>query len=200
MKPIKDILEKTKPHFEKGGKMEKFHTLFDAMETFLFVPERTTRSDNLKSGVHVRDSIDLKRTMMTVIIALIPCTLFGIWNTGYQHYLAVGEDYTFMDCFIYGLWEVLPIIIVSYVSGLTIEIIFATSRGEQVNEGFLVSGLLIPLVLPVSIPLWMVAVATIFAVLIGKEVFGGTGMNILNVALTARAFLFFGYPTEMSGN
>jgi Na+-transporting NADH:ubiquinone oxidoreductase subunit B len=199
MKPLRSLLNSIKPHFEKGGKLEKFHPAYDAIETFLFVPGHTTHG-----GVHIRDSIDLKRTMITVVLALVPCLLFGIWNAGHQHYLAFGmytglED-GFIEKFLFGLSRVLPIIVVSYVSGLTVEFIAAIIRKHSVNEGFLVTGMLIPLVLPVDIPLWMVAVATIFAVIIGKEVFGGTGMNILNPALTARAFLFFAYPAFMSGD
>lgn len=195
MNPIHNLLEKVKPNFEKGGKFEKFYPVYDGMATFLFVPGHTTHS-----GSHIRDGIDLKRTMIMVVFAMIPALLFGIWNTGYQHFLALGETVTFMDQFIYGAIQVLPIVIVSYGVGLGVEFIFCIINKHQINEGFLVSGMLIPLILPVEIPLWMVAAATIFAVVIGKEVFGGTGMNIVNVALTARAFLFFAYPTWMSGD
>ena len=197
MKPIRKILDKVKPNFEKGGKLEKFYPAFNAFETFLFVPEHTAPAQ----GAHIRDAIDLKRTMILVVISLIPCLLFGIWNTGYQHYLALGiTDATFLQQVGFGAIKVLPIVIVSYVTGLTVEFIFAIIRKHTINEGFLVTGMLIPLVMPVDVPLWMVSVSTIFAVIIGKEVFGGTGMNILNPALTARAFLFFAYPTKMSGN
>lgn len=197
MKPIRKILDKVKPNFEKGGKLEKFYPAFNAFETFLFVPEHTAPAQ----GAHIRDAIDLKRTMILVVISLVPCLLFGIWNTGYQHYLALGiTDATFLQQFGFGAIKVLPIVIVSYVTGLTVEFIFAIIRKHTINEGFLVTGMLIPLVMPVDVPLWMVSVSTIFAVIIGKEVFGGTGMNILNPALTARAFLFFAYPTKMSGN
>ncbi len=189
-----NLVEKVKPHFEKGGQLEKFHRTFEAFETFLFVQGNVTRR-----GSHIRDAMDMKRTMFHVVIALVPVMLFGMWNVGYQHYLAIGTEAAFIDQFIYGLIRVLPLIIVSYASGLAIEFIFATVRDHEVNEGFLVSGLLIPLVIPVTTPLWMVAVATIFAVIIGKEVFGGTGMNILNPALLARAFLFFAYPSYLSG-
>ena len=152
-------------------------------------------------GAHVRDAIDLKRTMILVVISLVPCLLFGMWNVGYQHHLALGiTDASLMDNFIFGAIKVMPLVIVSYGAGLTVEFIFAIIRKHTINEGFLVSGMLIPLVMPVDVPLWMVAVSTVFAVIIGKEVFGGTGMNILNPALTARAFLFFAYPTKMSGN
>lgn len=197
MKPIRNLLEKIKPNFEKGGRFEKFYPAFNAFETFLFVPGETTPS----AGTHVRDAIDLKRTMILVVLSMLPCLLFGMWNTGYQHYKALGiTDASLSGNFIFGATKVLPIVVVSYASGLGVEFLFAIIRKHTVNEGFLVSGMLIPLVMPVDVPLWMVAVATIFAVIIGKEVFGGTGMNILNPALTARAFLFFGYPAKMSGN
>lgn len=197
MKPLRKILDKIKPHFEKGGKLEKLYPAFDAFETFLFVPNHTTGA----RGAHIRDAIDLKRTMILVVVSLIPCLLFGMWNVGYQHHLAVGlPDASLTDNFIFGALRVMPLVIVSYGSGLAVEFTFAIIRKHSVNEGFLVSGMLIPLVMPVDVPLWMVAVSTIFAVIIGKEVFGGTGMNILNPALTARAFLFFAYPTKMSGN
>ena len=197
MKPLRKILDKIKPHFERDGKLEKFYPAFNAFETFLFVPDHTTSF----KGTHIRDAIDLKRTMILVVLSLIPCLLFGMWNVGYQHYLALGvTDVSLIDNFIFGAIKVLPLVIVSYVAGLTVEFIFAIIRKHTINEGFLVSGMLIPLVMPVDVPLWMVAVSTVFAVIIGKEVFGGTGMNILNPALTARAFLFFAYPTKMSGN
>ena len=197
MRPLRNILEKVKPNFEKGGKLEKFYPAFNALETFLFVPGETTPP----TGTHVRDAIDLKRTMILVVISLLPCLLFGMWNTGYQHYRALGiTDKSFFDLFAFGAIKVLPIVIVTYVAGLSIEFLFAIIRKHKVNEGFLVTGMLIPLVMPVDVPLWMVALATIFAVIIGKEVFGGTGMNVLNPALTARAFLFFAYPTQMSGD
>lgn len=195
MKALRKQLDKIKPQFEKGGKFEKLHSTFDAFETFLFVPDKTTHK-----GSHIRDSIDMKRTMSIVVIALIPTLLFGIWNAGHQHFLSMGETVAFWDKVIFGLWKVLPIVVVSYVVGLGIEFAFAQIRNHEVNEGFLVSGMLIPLILPADIPLWMVAIATAFAVIIGKEVFGGTGMNILNPALTARAFLFFAYPASMSGD
>lgn len=197
MKPLRNLLNNLKPNFEKGGKLEKFHPAFDAFETFLFVPNHTTKS----KGTQVRDAIDLKRTMILVVLSLIPCLLFGMWNIGYQHHLALGiVDISLTDNFIFGAIKVLPLILVSYGAGLTTEFIFAIIRKHTINEGFLVSGMLIPLIMPIDVPLWMLAVATIFAVIIGKEVFGGTGMNILNPALTARAFLFFAYPTKMSGN
>lgn len=197
MKPIRNLLKKIKPNFEKGGKLEKFYPVYNAFETFLFVPGETAPS----AGAQIRDAVDLKRTMILVVLSLVPCLLFGIWNTGYQHYLAVGiTDSSLLNNFLFGAKKVIPIVITSYVAGLTTEFIFAIIRKHTINEGFLVSGMLIPLVMPVDVPLWMVAVATIFAVVIGKEVFGGTGMNVLNPALTARAFLFFAYPTKMSGN
>jgi Na+-transporting NADH:ubiquinone oxidoreductase subunit B len=187
--------ENIRPMFEKGGKFEKLHSVYDGFATFLFVPGHTTHS-----GAHIRDGIDMKRTMITVVMAMVPALLFGIWNTGYQHFLSHGIESTFGEQFIYGLIQVLPIIVVSYGVGLAIEFAFAQVRGHGINEGYLVTGMLIPLVLPATIPLWMVAVASAFAVIIGKEVFGGTGMNILNPALTARVFLFFAYPAAMSGD
>ena len=196
MKLFKNILNSVKPHFEKGGKLEKLYPAYDAFETFLFVPDHTSHT-----GAHMRDAIDLKRTMFTVVLALIPALIFGMWNTGCQHFLALGI--TEPDCvesLIYGATKILPMIIVSYGVGLGIEFAFAISRGHSVNEGYLVTGLLIPMIMPADLPLWMLAVAVVFAVVIGKEVFGGTGMNILNPALTARAFLFFAYPTMMSGD
>lgn len=195
MKALRNYLNKVKPQFEKGGRFEKLQSTFDAFETFLFVPDKTTHT-----GSHIRDSIDLKRTMSMVIIAMLPALLFGIWNTGYQHFLSLGQQAGFMDIVGYGLWKVLPIIIVSYVAGLGVEFIFAQIRGHEVNEGYLVSGMLIPLVMPVDVPLWMVALASIFAVIIGKETFGGTGMNIFNPALLARAFIFFAYPAKITGD
>ena len=195
MKALRKQLDKIKPQFQKGGKFEKLHSSFDAFETFLFVPDKTTAH-----GSHIRDSIDMKRTMSIVVIAMIPALLFGMWNIGHQHFLSIGETAALLEKFLFGLGKALPIIVVSYVTGLGIEFAFAQFRGHEVNEGFLVSGMLIPLVVPPDIPLWMVAVATAFAVVIGKEVFGGTGMNILNPALTARAFLFFAYPAQLSGD
>lgn len=195
MKVLRDFLDKQKPHFEKGGRFEKLHSTFDAFETFLYVPDKVTTS-----GAHIRDAIDMKRTMIIVVLALIPPLLFGIWNVGYQHFISNGMTPDFWPMVGYGFVKVFPIIVVSYVVGLGIEFAFAQVRHHEVNEGFLVSGMLIPLVMPPDVPLWMVAVATAFAVVIGKEVFGGTGMNVLNPALTARAFLFFAYPSEMSGD
>ncbi len=194
MKLVRNLLDSIKPHFEKGGKLEKLQPAFDAFETFAFVPGHTAHS-----GAHIRDGIDLKRTMINVVLALMPPLFFGMWNVGYQHFLALGIESDLMQNMIFGAGKVLPIIIVSYVSGLTVEFAFAVIKKHQINEGFLVTGMLIPLVMPVTIPLWMVAVATVFAVVIGKEVFGGTGMNLLNPALVARCFLFFAYPAAMSG-
>ncbi len=195
MRSLRKLLDHIKPHFEKGGRFEKLQSTFEAFETFLFVPNQVTTQ-----RAHIRDNMDMKRTMSLVVISLIPALLFGMWNVGNQHYLATGQEGTTLQVFWEGFNLVLPIVVVSYITGLAIEFMFAQIRGHEVNEGFLVTGMLIPLVLPVDIPLWMVAVATAFAVIIGKEVFGGTGMNILNPALTARAFLFFAYPVYMSGN
>lgn len=195
MKSLRNFLDRIKPQFEKGGKFEKLQSTFDAFETFLFVPNKVTQS-----GSHIRDAIDMKRTMSVVIIALMPALLFGMYNVGYQHYLSHGETMGFWQTFWYGFLKVFPIIVVSYVVGLGIEFAFAQYRGHEVNEGYLVTGMLIPLVMPPDIPLWMVAVSVAFAVIFGKEVFGGTGMNVLNPALTARAFLFFAYPQDMSGD
>lgn len=200
MKLFENILGSLKPHFEEGGKLNKLYYAYDAFETFLFVPGHSTDP----GGTHIKDGIDLKRTMFTVVVAMIPCLLFGIWNVGHQHYIAMGEflgaGEGFMDKVMYGALKVLPIVIVSYGVGLGVEFAFAVARKHPVNEGFLVTGMLIPLVMPPTVPLWMVAVATIFAVVVGKEAFGGTGMNILNVALTARVFIFFAHPTFISGD
>ena len=195
MKLFKNILNSVKPHFESGGKLEKLYPAYDAFETFLFVPDHTTHK-----GTHIKDAIDLKRTMAFVVLAMLPCILFGMWNIGDQYYSAINVEATFFENLIFGFWKFLPLLIVSYAVGLTVEFAFAISRGHSVNEGYLVSGMLIPLIMPVDVPLWMLAVSVVFAVVIGKEVFGGTGMNILNPALTARAFLFFAYPSYMSGD
>jgi Na+-transporting NADH:ubiquinone oxidoreductase subunit B len=195
MNIIKKIFDKAKPNFEEGGRFSKLHSTFDAFETLFFVPATTN-----KNGVHVRDYMDMKRTMIIVVIAVFPALLFGIWNTGYQHSMATGIEVSFWAMVWHGFIKVFPIIVVSYITGLSIEFGFAQWRKHEVNEGFLVTGMLIPLVLPVNIPLWMVVIATAFAVVIGKEVFGGTGMNIWNPALLARAFLFFAYPAKMSGD
>jgi len=194
---LKHQIEKIKPHFEKGGKWERHYYSFEALETFLFAPATT----NGLKGSQIRDAIDLKRLMMTVIISMVPCLLFGIWNVGHQHFMAIGQaGATLGEKFLVGSIQVLPVVVVSYGVGLGIEFIFATFRRHPVNEGFLVTGMLIPLVMPPDIPLWQVAVATVFAVIIGKEAFGGTGMNVVNIALTARAFLYFAYPTDISGD
>lgn len=195
MKFIRKQLDKMKPSFEKGGKLSSFHSTFEAIETLFFVPDRTS-----KSGIHIHDNKDSKRLMIIVVLAMVPALLFGMWNTGHQHFLSINETVDFWTSFWYGFIQVLPIIIVSYAVGLGLEIVFAQLRGHDVKEGFFVSGMLIPLILPVNTPLWMVAVATAFAVIIGVEAFGGAGMNILNPALTARAFLFFAYPSHMSGD
>ncbi len=193
---LRKYLDKIKPQFEKGGRFSKLHSTFDAFETFLYVPNTVT-----KSGSHIRDAIELKRTMSVVVIALLPALLFGMYNVGLQHFRAIGlGDKAVMECFEFGFLKVLPIIVVSYVVGLGIEFLFAQIRGHEVNEGFLVSGMLIPLVMPVDAPLWMVGVSTAFAVIIGKEVFGGTGMNVFNPALIARAFMFFAYTPYISGD
>ena len=196
MNVLRNLVDRIKPTFEKGGKLGFLHSTFDAFETFLFVPNTVTRR-----GSHVRDCVDLKRVMIMVVLALVPAMLFGIWNTGYQHKLAFGlTDWTFWNVVLYGLAKVLPLYVVSYLVGLGIEFVSAQIKGHEVNEGYLVSGMLIPLIVPVDVPLWMLAIAVAFAVLIGKEVFGGTGMNIWNPALLTRAFLFFSYPSKMSGD
>ena len=196
MNGLRKIVDKIKPTFEKGGKLGFLHSTFDAFETFLFVPDTVTRK-----GSHVRDCVDLKRVMIMVVLALVPAMLFGIWNTGYQHKLAFGlTDWGFWTMVWYGILKVVPLYLVSYIVGLAIEFTSAQIKGHEVNEGYLVSGMLIPLIVPVDVPLWMLAIAVAFAVIIGKEVFGGTGMNIWNPALLARAFLFFSYPSKMSGD
>ncbi len=193
---IRKQLDKIKPAFEKGGKLEAFHTAFDAFETFLFVPN--TRRNK---GVHVHDAMDSKRMMTMVIFALMPALLFGMYNLGYQHYIAIGQaEVGFFEKFIYGLLSMLPQILVSYIVGLGIEFVIASVKHEEVAEGFLVTGMLIPMIIPVETPLWMIGLATAFAVVFAKEVFGGTGYNICNVALITRAFLFFSYPAAMSGD
>ena len=194
MKALRNYLNTIKPNFEKGGKLAMFHSVFEGFETFLFVPNHTS-----KSGVHIHDSVDSKRTMTVVILALMPALLFGMYNIGYQHNLAIGADPGFIMTFIFGFLAVLPKIIVSYVVGLGIEFAIAQVKGHEIQEGFLVSGMLIPMIVPIDTPLWMIAVATAFAVVFAKEVFGGTGYNIFNVALVTRAFLFFAYPAAMSG-
>ena len=197
MKFLRKIFDDAHEKLSSNEKTKKFFPLIDAFDTLMFTPNHVTNK-----GSHIRDAIDLKRTMMLVIIALVPCLLFGIYNTGYQHFRVLNQlaDVSFFEIILKGAFVVLPLVVVSYGAGLLVEFIFAIRNGHTVQEGFLVSGMLIPLCMPADVPLWMVAVATMFAVVIGKEVFGGTGMNILNVALTARAFLFFAHPTKMSGN
>lgn len=195
MKALRNYLDKIKPNFEKDGKLHAFRSVFDGLETFLFVPNVTS-----KSGTHIHDSIDSKRIMSMVVIALIPALLFGMYNVGYQHFHATGAAGSFIQMFAYGFLAVLPKIIVSYVVGLGIEFVIAQWKNEEIQEGFLVSGILIPMIVPVDCPLWILAVATAFAVIFAKEVFGGTGMNVFNVALITRVFMFFAYPTKMSGD
>ena len=195
MNGLRKLVDKVKPTFEKGGKLGFLHSTFDAFETFLFVPNTVTTK-----GAHIRDCVDLKRVMIMVVISLVPAMLFGIWNTGYQHSLAYGLDWGFWPIVGYGLVKVIPLYLVSYIVGLAIEFTSAQLRGHEVNEGYLVSGMLIPLIVPVDVPLWMLAIAVAFAVIFGKECFGGTGMNIWNPALLTRAFLFFSYPSKMSGD
>ena len=194
---LRNYLNKVKPNFEEGGKLHAFRSIFDGFETFLYVP-----NDTAKTGVHIHDAIDSKRIMSMVVIALMPAMLFGMYNVGYQNYLAAGTlaSASFLDLFIFGFLAVLPKILVSYIVGLGIEFAWAQWKGEEIQEGFLVSGILIPLIIPVNCPLWILAIAVAFAVIIGKEIFGGTGMNIFNPALLCRAFLFFAYPTKMSGD
>ncbi len=196
MESLRKYLDKIKPNFEEGGKCSKLKSTFEAFESFLFVPNEQTPA----KGAHIRDAVDLKRTITVVLIALMPALFFGMWNVGHFHYQMTGEEAGLFGKFFYGLVAMLPNIIASYVCGLFLEFMFAQIRKEQVNEGFLATGLLIPMICPVDTPCWMVGIATMFAVLIGKEVFGGTGMNIVNPALLARAFLFFAYPGKMSGD
>ena len=197
MSALRNYLNKIKPNFEEGGKLHAFHSLFDGFETFLYVPNKTSRN-----GVHIHDAIDSKRIMSVVVLALMPALLFGMYNIGYQNYLAAGtlETAGFFSIFFYGFLAVLPKILVSYIVGLGIEFAWAQWKKEEIQEGFLVSGILIPLIIPVNCPLWILAIAVAFAVIIGKEIFGGTGMNIFNPALICRAFLFFAYPSMMSGD
>ena len=197
MKAIKKYIDsKLKPQFEGEGKLHAFCSLFDGFYTFMYVPNDTAKV----RGAHIHDAIDSKRIMSFVVIALLPCLLFGMYNVGFQHYLAIGEEASFITTFLYGCAAVLPKVVVSYVVGLGIEFTVAQWKKEEIQEGFLVSGMLIPLIVPINCPLWIIAVATAFAVIFAKEVFGGTGMNIFNVALVTRAFLFFSYPTMMSGD
>lgn len=195
MQFLNNLMEKYRPHFKKGGKFEKYGPAWFGIDTFLFTPNHTTWR-----GSHIRDGIDLKRVMIIVVFALIPATLFGIWNIGYQHFSQLGIESSFWELFWYGSIRFLPMLIISYAVGLGIEFAYAVFRGHAVNEGYLVSGILIPLIMPIDLPLWMLTVSVIFAVIIGKEAFGGTGMNILNPALVARAFAFFSYAGSMSGD
>jgi len=192
---LRKKLDSLKPHFTEGGKLAKLQSVFEGFESFMFVPNTVTHK-----GSHVRDANDMKRTMIVVVIALIPALLFGAYNTGLQHFRAIGIDTGILQNFWFGFLKILPLIVVSYAVGLGIEFAAAQIRGHEINEGFLVTGLLIPLIMPVDVPLWMLALATAFAVIIGVEIFGGPGMNILNPALTARAFLFFSYPGWMTGD
>ena len=192
---IKKYFDKIRPNFEEGGKLQSLHSVFEGMETFLLIPNSTA-----SSGVSIHDSIDSKRIMSMVVIALIPALLFGMYNIGYQNYLAAGVEGSFIEMFAYGFLQLLPKIVVSYLVGLGIEFIFAQVKHEEIQEGYLVTGLMMPLILPINCPLWMMAIAIAFSVILVKELFGGTGMNIFNVALAARAFLFFSYPTKMSGD
>ncbi len=194
---LKKYLDRIRPNFEEGGKLHAFHSVFDGFDTFLFTPSTTSGA----RGTQIHDSIDSKRTMIIVVAALMPCFFFGMYNTGYQHQLALGLDtFPFWEMMLFGFLCVLPRVIVAYVVGLGIEFIVAQWRREEIQEGFLVTGILIPMILPVETPLWMIAVATAFSVIFVKEVFGGTGYNVLNVALVTRAFLFFAYPAQMSGD
>lgn len=197
MSALRNYLNRIKPNFEEGGKLHALHSLFDGFETFLYVPNKTARN-----GVHIHDAIDSKRIMSMVVIALMPALLFGMYNIGYQNYTASGtiENAGFFELFFFGFFAVLPKILVSYIVGLGIEFAWAQWKGEEIQEGFLVSGILIPMIIPVNCPLWILAIAVAFAVIIGKEIFGGTGMNIFNPALICRAFLFFAYPSMMSGD
>lgn len=201
MKGLRHWIDHIKPTFDEGGRFAWLKSTFEAFETFAFTPNTVTRQ-----GSHIRDAVDMKRTMILVVFALVPALLFGMWNIGYQHFSALSPSafstlcHPFWQCFWFGLLRMLPLIVVSYVVGLAIEFAFAQIRHHEVNEGFLVTGLIIPMIVPVTTPLWQLALAVAFAVVIGKEVFGGTGMNFLNPALVARAFLFFSYPTHLSGD
>lgn len=197
MKALKRFMERIRPSFEAGGRLHAFRSVYEGMDTFLFTPRQTAAA----RGAQIHDALDSKRIMIMVIVALLPCFFFGMYNTGYQHWLAAGAtSFPFWELMLYGFLAILPCVIVTYAVGLGIEFAFAQWRGEEIQEGFLVTGLMIPLILPVDTPVWMVPVATAFAVIFAKEVFGGTGYNIFNVALVARAFLFFAYPAQMSGD
>lgn len=198
MSKLRNFIDRIKPNFEKGGRFSKLQSTFEAFETFAYTPKTVT-----KTGAHIRDAVDMKRAMIVVVVALMPALLFGMWNVGYQHALSLDPtaqvSENFWPNFWFGFLKVLPLIVVSYVVGLAIEFAFAQIRGHEVNEGFLVTGMLIPLIVPVTVPLWQLALAVAFAVIIGKEAFGGTGMNFMNPALLARAFLFFAYPSSVTG-
>lgn len=194
---LKKYLNKIKPHFEEGGKLHAFWSVYDGFESFLYVPNTTA-----KTGAHIHDAIDSKRIMSLVVIALLPALLFGMYNIGYQNFAAAGElaNASFWEMFFYGFLAVLPKILVSYIVGLGIEFAWAQWKKEEIQEGYLVTGILMPLIIPITCPLWMLALSVAFAVIFCKEIFGGTGMNIFNVALSARAFLFFSYPGQMTGD
>ena len=192
---LRDKVDKIKPHFMPGGRFARLRSVFQGFDSFLFVPDRVTFK-----GSHIRDSIDLKRVMIIVVLALVPALLFGMYNTGLQHFRSIGVDPLFWQAFWFGFLKVLPLIIVSYLVGLGIEFVSAQIKGHEIYEGYLVTGMIIPLIVPIDIPLWMLALAIAFSVILGKEIFGGTGMNIFNPALLTRAFLFFSYPKWMSGN
>ena len=198
MKALRKLFDNIKPMVEEGGKFHAFRSLVDGFETFAFVPNQISRT----GSVNIHDAIDSKRIMSFVVIALLPALLFGMYNVGYQNYLAAGTlgDASFCDIFGFGLLAVLPKIIVSYIVGLGIEFVVAQWKGEEIQEGFLVSGIIIPMIIPVNTPLWMLALAVAFSVIFAKEIFGGTGMNIFNPALVTRAFLFFSYPSVMTGD
>lgn len=195
---LRSYLDKIKPNFEPGGKFHALHSVFDGFETFLYTPKTTSAP---AGAVQIHDSIDSKRTMIIVVLALMPCFLFGMYNTGYQHWLALGEtSMPFWSLMFYGFLTILPRVVVAYVVGLGIEFIVAQWRKEEIQEGFLVTGILVPMICPAEVPQWMLAVAVAFSVIFAKEVFGGTGYNVVNIALVARAFLFFAYPAQMSGD
>lgn len=198
MSKLRNYLDRIRPDFEPGGKLHAFRSVYEGMETFLYTPRTTS---GRSGAVHIHDSIDSKRTMIIVVLALMPCFLFGMYNTGYQHWLALGAtEFPFWNLMLYGFLTILPRVAVAYIVGLGIEFTFAQIKHEEIQEGFLVTGLLVPLICPAEIPLWMLAVSVAFAVVFAKEVFGGTGYNVLNVALVTRAFLFFAYPAQMSGD